>query len=156
MGLRIGLRPVQTMMMAPAALFLGALATMLLRPPDVPFYEIDRVAFVLLVLGVMGRAAVRRQRLLVAERATWPMIGLTLLAVASVVRQPFDTQTWSLFAAKFLVPFTLFHLAGLVFREERRLRQFEVFRPRRAGLSMLHVDRFPDRSEVADLSALHS
>jgi O-antigen ligase len=127
LGLRIGLRPVQAMMTAPAALFLGALATMLLRPPDVPFYEIDRVAFVLLVLGVMGRAAVRRQRLLVAERATWPMIGLTLLAASSVVQQPFDIQTWSLFAAKFLVPLALFHLAGLVFREERRLRQFEGF-----------------------------
>jgi O-antigen ligase len=100
---------------------------MLLRPPDVPFYEIDRVAFVLLVLGVAGRAAVTRQRLLVVERATWPMIGLTLLAVASVAQQPFDNQTWSLLAAKFFVPFSLFHLAGLVFREERRLRQFEIF-----------------------------
>ena len=123
----MGLRPLQVMMMAPAALFLGALATMLLRPPDVPFYEIDRVAFVLLVLGVAGRAAVTRQRLLVVERATWPMIGLTLLAVASVGQQPFDNQTWSLLAAKFFVPFSLFHLAGLVFREERRLRQFEIF-----------------------------
>ena len=123
----MGLRPLQVMMMAPAALFLGALATMLLRPPDVPFYEIDRVAFVLLVLGVAGRAAVTRQRLLVVERATWPMIGLTLLAVASVAQQPFDNQTWSLLAAKFFVPFALFHLAGLVFREERRLRQFETF-----------------------------
>jgi O-antigen ligase len=55
------------------------------------------------------------------------MIGLTLLGVASVVQQPFDAQSWSLLAAKFFVPFALFHLAGLVFREERRLRQFEVF-----------------------------
>jgi putative inorganic carbon (hco3(-)) transporter len=115
------------MMIAPAALFLGALAAMLLRPPDVPFYEIDRVAFILLVLGVVGRAAVTRQRLLVADRATWPMIGLSCLAVASVVQQPFDPQAWSLLAAKFFVPFALFHLAGLVFREERQLRQFEAF-----------------------------
>ena len=123
----MGLRPLQALMMAPVALFLGALSAMLLRPTDVPFYEIDRVAFVLLVLGVAGRAAVTRQRLLVVERATWPMIGLTLLAVASVGQQPFDNQTWSLLAAKFFVPFSLFHLAGLVFREERRLRQFEIF-----------------------------
>jgi len=123
----MGLRPLQAMMTAPAALFLGALAAMLLRPPDVHFYEIDRVAFVLLVFGAIGRAALTRQRLLVAEGATWPMIGLTLLAAASIVQQPFDSQAWSLFAAKFLVPFALFHLAGLMFREERRLRQFEVF-----------------------------
>jgi O-antigen ligase len=126
-GLRIGLRPLQAMMMAPATLFLAALAAMLLRHPDVRFYEIDRIAFVLLVLSVVGRAVVRRQRLLVVERATWPMIGLSLLAVASMVGEPFDTQTWCLLAAKFFVPFALFHLAGMVFREEQRLRQFELF-----------------------------
>jgi O-antigen ligase len=65
--------------------------------------------------------------LLVAERATWPMIGLTLLAVISVIGQPFDSQTWSLLAAKFIVPFALFHLAALVFREERQRRLFESF-----------------------------
>jgi len=125
----MGLRPLQAAMAAPAALFLAALAAMLLRHPDVPFYEIDRVAFLLLVLGVAGRAVVRRQRLLVVERATWPMVGLTFLAVASVIGQPFDNQTWCLLAAKFFVPFALFHVAGLVFREERRLRQFELFAP---------------------------
>src|SRR5271168_3852549 len=82
-GLRVGLRPLQAMMMAPAALFLAALAAMLLRHPDVPFYEIDRVAFLLLVLGVAGRAILKRQRMLMVERATWPMVGLTVLAVAS-------------------------------------------------------------------------
>jgi O-antigen ligase len=126
-GLRMGLRPLQAVMMAPAALFLAALTAMLLRHPDVPFYEIDRVAFVLLVVGVAGRAVITRQRLLVVERATWPMIGLTVLAVASMIGEPFDNQTWCLLAAKFIVPFALFHLAGLVFREERRLRQFELF-----------------------------
>jgi putative inorganic carbon (HCO3(-)) transporter len=76
---------------------------------------------------VVGRAVVTRERFVVVERATWPMIGLTLLAVASVIGQPFDNQTWCLLAAKFVVPFALFHVAGLVFREERRLRQFEMF-----------------------------
>jgi O-antigen ligase len=123
----VGLLPLQAVMAAPVALFLGALAAMLLRPPDVPFYEIDRVAFILLALGVAGRAVVTRQRVLWVERATWPMIGLTLLAVTSVLQQPFDNQTWSLLAAKFFVPFALFHLSGRVFREERGLRRFEVF-----------------------------
>jgi len=126
-GLGAGLRPLQAMMMAPAGLFLLALTAMLLRHPDVPFYEIDRVAFGLLVVGVTVRAVVMRQRLLVIERATWPMIGLTFLAVASVITQPFDNEAWCLLAAKFIVQFALFHLAGLVFREERRLRQFEMF-----------------------------
>ena len=128
LGLQLGLRPLQALMMAPVALLpLGALAAMLLRPTDVPFYEIDRVAFVLLILSVLGRAVVTRRRLLVVERATWPMIGLTLLGVVSVAQQPSDIQSWSLLAARFFVPFLLFHLAGLVFRAERRLRQFELF-----------------------------
>jgi hypothetical protein len=126
-ALQLWLRLLQAMITAPTLLFLAALTAMLLRHPDVPFYEIDRVAFVLLVLGVAGRAVITRQRFMVMERATWPMIGLTLLAVASVIGQPFDNKTWCLLAAKFIVPFALFHLAGLVFQEECRLRRFEVF-----------------------------
>ncbi|MGA7909758.1 MAG: O-antigen ligase family protein [Candidatus Sulfotelmatobacter sp.] len=126
-GLQIGLRPLQALFSGPSLLFLAALTAMLLRHPDVPFYEIDRVAFGLLVLGVAGRAMVLRQRLPVIDRATWPMLGLTLLAVTSVIGRPFDSQIWSPLAAKFIVPFALFHLAGIVFNDERRLRQFEIF-----------------------------
>src|SRR5579863_4864013 len=121
------LRPLQALMAAPCLLFLMALTAMLLRHPDVSFYEIDRVAFILLVIGVVGRAVVLRERLLVIERATWPMLGLSVLALASLAGRPFDNETWCLLAGKFLVPFTLFHLARLVFTGELRFRQFEVF-----------------------------
>jgi putative inorganic carbon (HCO3(-)) transporter len=124
---QVVLRPLQALMAAPTLLFLAALTAMLLRPPDVAFYEIDRVAFGLLVVGVVGRAVVMRQRLLVRERLTWPMLGLTALAVASVIGQPFDSETWSLLASKLIVPLVLFHVAGLVFTEERQFRQFEIF-----------------------------
>ena len=126
-AIRVGLSPLHMPMVAPTALFLGALTAMLLRHPDVPFYEIDRVAFILLVLGVAGRAVITRQPLVVLEPATWPMLGLTFLALASVIGEPFNNQTWCLLAAKFIVPFALFHLAVLVFRDERHLRQFELF-----------------------------
>jgi O-antigen ligase len=121
------LRPLQTLMAAPSLLFLAALAAMLLRPPDVSFYEIDRVAFALLVVGAAARAVVLRQRLFAFEGASWPMMALTALAVLSVAGQPYDQETWCLLAAKFIVPFTLFHLAALVFTDEKSLRQFEVF-----------------------------
>ena len=123
---RLAMRPLQLLMAVPALLFLTALTAMLLRHPDVSFYEIDRVAFGLLFVGVVGRAVVRRERLFI-ERATWPMLGLTFLALASALGQPFDNETGSLLAAKFIVPFTLFHLAALVFNSERRFRQFEIF-----------------------------
>jgi O-antigen ligase len=126
-GSQLILRPLQALMAAPVLLFLAALTAMLLRPPDVSFYEIDRVAFGLLVVGVAGRAMVERQPLLILERVAWPMIGLTVLGLAGVIAQPFDRESWHLLAAKFIVPFTLFHLAGLVFTEERRFRQFELF-----------------------------
>ena len=122
-----GLRPLQLLMQAPSLLFLLALTAMLLRHPDVSFYEIDRIAFALLILAVLARAAVLRQRLSLTERATWPMLALTALATASVAGQPFDNETWSLIAAKFIVPFALFHIAILVFTEEKFLLQFELF-----------------------------
>jgi putative inorganic carbon (hco3(-)) transporter len=126
-ALETALRPLQALMFAPALLFLAMLTAMLLRHQNVPFYEIDRVAFVLLVMGVVGRAMVQRQRLFVVERITWPMLGLTALALVSIIQQPFESETWSLLASKFIVPFVLFHVAGLVFTEEGKFRQFEVF-----------------------------
>lgn len=126
-GVELGLRAIQATVAAPTALFLAALTAMLLRHPDVPFYEIDRVAFLLLLITVLTRAVILRQTVLPIERATWPMIGLALLAVTGVISQPFDNQTWCLLAAKFIVPFALFHLAILVFRGERQLRHFEFF-----------------------------
>jgi putative inorganic carbon (HCO3(-)) transporter len=121
------LRPMQWLIAAPSLLFLAALTAMLLRHPDVQFYEIDRIAFGLLVIGAVGRAIVERQRLVKLERISWPMLGLTTLALISLIGQPFDHEAGSLLASKFIVPFALFHLAGLVFTEERHFRQFEVF-----------------------------
>jgi O-antigen ligase len=125
--LEIVLRPLQALMAVPALLFLAMLTAMLLRNQNVDFFEIDRVGFGLLVLVVVGRAMVLRQRLFVMERITWPMLGLTTLALAIVIGQPFNIETWSLLASKFIVPFVLFHLAGLVFTGEREFRQFEIF-----------------------------
>lgn len=121
------LKPIQLLISAPSVLFLVALTTMLLRHPDVPFYQIDRIAFLLLVIGVIGRAVVLRRPPLVMERASWPMLALTLLALLSVAGQPFDSETWSLLASKLIVPFVLFHLAGMVFAEEKSFRRFETF-----------------------------
>jgi putative inorganic carbon (hco3(-)) transporter len=123
----VALRPLQVLTTAPSLLFLLALAAMLLRHPDVSFYEVDRIAFGLLLAGVVTRCIASRQRLFFVERATWPMLGLTALAVTSLIGQPPDLESWSLLAAKFIVPFALFHLAGIVFTEEKFLRQFEIF-----------------------------
>ncbi len=126
-GIRLALRPLQWLLASPTLLFLAALTAMLLRHPDVPFYEIDHVAFIVLVFGVAASVLASGKRVLLLTRASWPMLGLALMATASVITQPFDNRTWSLLAAKFIVPFTLFHLAAIVFRGERQLHQFELF-----------------------------
>ena len=126
-GSEIALRPLQFLVAAPEALFLAALTAMLLRHPDVQFYEIDRVTFGLLVVAVVLRAVVLRQRILVWERASWPMAGLALLALASLLNQPFEPEAWSLFASKLVVPFVLFHLAGAVFADGASFKKFEIF-----------------------------
>ena len=56
---RVVFAPVQLVLSAPSLLFLTALTAMLLRHPDVQFYEIDRVAFGLLVVGVESKALVQ-------------------------------------------------------------------------------------------------
>ena len=45
----------------------------------------------------------------------------------SLLAQPYDAQSWSVFAAKWVVPFALYHLAGLVFDDPASLRRFETF-----------------------------
>ena len=41
--------------------------------------------------------------------------------------QPYDTQTWSVFAAKWVVPFVLYHVAGSVFDDAASLHRLETF-----------------------------
>ena len=83
------------------------------------------------------------------------MIGLTALVLMSVLGQPFDRETWNLLASKFIVPFALFHLAGLVFTDESRIRQFEIFALVVSGISQLHRDRVSVRRALPDLPAIH-
>ena len=76
------------------------------------------------------------------------MMGLTVLALVSVLGQPFEKETWNLLASKLIVPFVLFHLAGLVFTNEHRFRQFELF--------ALMVLAYLSFTAIAFLSGAHS
>ena len=121
------LRPLHALIAAPSLLFLVTLGLMLFHPPDFHFHSLDRAAVGLLILVVLLRACVLRQSLRFWGTATWPMLALLLLAFCGAVSQPYDAETWSLFAAKWLVPFTLYHLASYIFTDEPALREFEAF-----------------------------
>ena len=126
-ALKLAFRPLQLLAATPSTLFLAAITAMLLRHSDVDFYPIDRIAFGLLCLSVGARAVIRREKLFQLDRISWPMLALTGLAIASAIGQPFNPETWSVLASKLIVPFTLFHIARLVFQRESDLRRFEIF-----------------------------
>jgi O-antigen ligase len=114
-------------MASPVLLFMATLTAMLFRPPDVRLYDLDRIAFGLLVLVVLLRALMLRQSLRPAGPVTWPMLGLTVLALASALAQPYQSEAWSVLAAKWIVPFAMYYMARLVFEDEASLRRLEIF-----------------------------
>jgi O-antigen ligase len=121
------LRPLHLALCFPSVLYLATLLVFLFRPPDFYFYYADRIAFFTVAFFVGLRALAYRERLPFIAGISWPMLGLIGLAVFRACREPLDPQTWSLVASKFIVPFTLFHLAILVFRSARAQAHFEIF-----------------------------
>jgi len=115
------------MICAPWLLFIVTMALMLFHSPDSPFPAYDRFAFALLVLVVLLRTCLLQQPLRLAGPVTWPMLALLLLALCGVLAQPYDAEAWSMFAARWLVPFALYQLATYVFRDPNALRHFELF-----------------------------
>ena len=121
------LRPLQLGMAFPAALYLAAMTVFLFRPPDLDFYHSDRIVLGVLVFVVALRSLALRETMPFVAGITWPLLGLVALAVLRALREPFDPQTWSLVASKFVVPLILFHVAILVFRGVSARRSFQIF-----------------------------
>ena len=120
-------RPLHALAAQPSLLFIATLAVMLFRPPDVQFYSLDRIAFFALIFVVLIRTLALKQSVRIAGPITLPMFGLLLLAFYRLLLEPYAAENWSLFAAKWLVPFVLYHLAGLVFIDHVSIRRFEIF-----------------------------
>src|SRR5207248_7436021 len=101
-------------------------AAMLFRPPELKSLPIDRIAFIALILVLAIRFLIRRERLKTYP-ATWPLLALLVLGLWGAITQPYDSQTWSVLVAKWLVPFSFFHIAGWVFNNHSSLRKLETF-----------------------------
>ncbi len=119
--------PVTFLMGVPVALYLVTLTLMLFRPPGFQVYPVDRIAFFGLVFVVLLRRLALRQSLRVPGAMAWPMAGLSLLAIANALSHSYDATTWSEVGTKFVIPFTFFWFAGLVFTDEGSLRWLERF-----------------------------
>lgn len=123
----LALRPLQLAIAFPSALYCVALTAFLFRPPNLDLLQVDRIAFLSLCFFVSLRTLATREHVPMVPPISWPMLGLTALAIARAHREAFDLQTWSLVAAKFVVPFVLFHIAILVFRGDREQDRFAGF-----------------------------
>ena len=121
------LRPLQLGLAFPSVLYLAAMTVFLFRPPDLDFYHADRIALGVLIFFVALRSLALHERIPFVAGLSLPMLGLVVLAALRALREPFDIQTWSLVASKFVVPFVLLHVAILVFRGTPARRHFEIF-----------------------------
>lgn len=121
------LRPLQILLTEPWLPFLGFLAAALFRPPGFQFFPWDRFVFGLLILVAALRAFAFRRRLFLGGTVTLPMLGLLLLSLGGIVTHGFDPQAWSVFAAKWLVPFVLFQMAGQLLESPHFVDRFEQF-----------------------------
>lgn len=110
----------------PVFMFLLMLTAMLFRPPDLKSFPIDRIALALL-LGCVALRVCARVEAVRTYPATWPLLLLTLLAIVGFWGAPFQLQSWSLLAAKWIVPLLLFHISGVVFKTESNLHKLELF-----------------------------
>ena len=121
------LLPLQLLILRPVPLYLLALTAMLFRPPDLDFYGIDRIAFVLLISATALRVVVLRPPIVFSGTVTWPLLALFLMSLAGLLLSPYHAEEWSIFVAKWVVPFVLFHVAQLVFNDVRSLRRLETY-----------------------------
>jgi O-antigen ligase len=121
------LRPLHLGLAFPSVLYVAAMTVFLFRPPDLFSFYADRIAFGILVFFVALRTMALRDKFSFFMGLSLPMLGLTGLAVFRALREPFDPQTWSIIASKFIVPFALFHLAVLIFRGTSQRKHFQIF-----------------------------
>jgi putative inorganic carbon (hco3(-)) transporter len=121
------LRPLHLALAFPSVLYVAAMTVFLFRPPDLFSFYIDRIAFAVLVFFVALRVMALREKVPFFTGLSLPMLGLMALAVFRALREPFDPQVWSIIASKFIVPFSLFHIAVLIFRGPLQRRHFEIF-----------------------------
>ena len=126
-GAGLLLRPLHFGLASPSLLYLAAMTVFLFRPPDLFSYYADRIAFGILVFFVALRSMWLRDKFPFFARLSLPMLALTALAMWRALQGPFDPQIWSIIASKYIVPFTLFHISVLVFREATPRKHFEIF-----------------------------
>lgn len=121
------LRPFQLLLAQPWLMFLTFLAAALLRPPSLALFPWDRYVFAVLLFNTTLFVFATRKPLYFGRVVGLPSLLLMLLSASGIVTHAYDPQAWSVFAAKWLVPFVLFHIAGFLAENTRFAALFEKF-----------------------------
>jgi putative inorganic carbon (hco3(-)) transporter len=121
------LRPLHLGLAFPSVLYVAAMTVFLFRPPDLFSFYADRIAFAVLVFFVVLRTMALREKIPFFAGLSLPMMALSAMAIFRALQEPFDAQIWSIIASKYIVPFALFHLAVLIFRNATQRKHFELF-----------------------------
>ena len=108
-------------------IFLAMLSFMLFRPPGLDSFPFDRIAFAILCLSIAWHVTFTKEQLLFHRLVTRPMLALVLLSSCTVLCHGYSAESWSMFAAKWLVPFIAFQIAPAVFHDQSARQAFEIF-----------------------------
>jgi len=133
--LRLPFVAVYTILKAPSIVFLLTLSTFMFFPPDVPLLPFDRLAFAFLLWVAYSSTLFTRTRIAPHRPLALAMGGMLLLSFFSALTLPFDIRTWSFLANKFIVPYSMFFMAGLILRTDRAVKHFFWF----AALSLSYL-----------------
>src|ERR1051325_20307 len=87
-------RPIYFLITSPSLLFFATLIAMLFRPPDLHFYNLDRIALGILVGIVMLRAFVLRHSLHLTRTVSLPLVLLIAMGLLELLSRPAQTQDW--------------------------------------------------------------
>ena len=115
------------LLVSPSWFYFLTLSLMLFRPPGLQFFHVDRIAFLLLVLFAILRALAFESTLPLGGPVTWPLLGLLTLASWDVLSLPYQSEAWAGLVTRWVVPFSFFCIAQLVFSRADDREQVETF-----------------------------
>jgi O-antigen ligase len=108
-------------------IFVITLAILIFSPPNIPGLPMDRVSFFLLFMLVICNSFFKKEKFVSFELIMLPMILLIGMATIDSIYAPFDKQTWSFLASKYVLPFVMFFLAKITFKSNQATRHFFLF-----------------------------
>ncbi len=111
----------------PSVIFLFTLTIILLSPPGVGVYFVDRIAFGLVTLVAIASCLFNHERFPFKQSIIIPMLAIICWAIWDALSVQFNIQTWSLIADKFIMPFTMYFVAQMVFKDDASLKYFFLF-----------------------------